>query len=176
MITRALSVLLLAWVLGFAIFAVTLPQPGDDTPTDAIIVVTGGAKRIERGLQLLEAGKARKMLISGVDRTVRPVELAAQYDKPMTLFDCCIVLGHEAVDTRSNADETAQWLKSGDYHTVRLVTTDWHMPRARFELQRALPADVRLRVDAVKSNPSLGVLLTEYNKYLLRRGAVLAGY
>jgi uncharacterized SAM-binding protein YcdF (DUF218 family) len=175
-IVRLLLALVLAWALGFALFAVTLPRPADDGATDAIIVVTGGAKRIERGIALLEADKAKRMLISGVDRTVRPVELAAQYDTPVALFDCCIDLGHEAVDTRSNAEETAGWLERRNYRTVRLVTTDWHMPRARFELERALPSDIELRPDAVRSDPGLRVLLVEYNKYLLRRGAVLAGY
>lgn len=176
MIRRLLSSLLLFWVLGFAVFAVTLPRPAADSRTDAIVVLTGGAARIERGLSLLQAGKAKEMLISGVDRTVRPHELALQYHVPVKLFDCCVDLGHEAVDTRSNAEEVAAWLDKSDYRSVRLVTTDWHMPRARFELRRALPDTIVLTGDAVKSDPGLRMLLTEYNKYLLRRAAVLVGY
>ena len=176
MIRRALSFMLLLWALGFALFAVTLPRPAPETRSDAIVVLTGGAARIERGLALLQAGKAKKMLISGVDRTVRPHELALQYHAPLKLFDCCIDLGHEAVDTRSNADEVAAWLDKSDYRSVRLVTTDWHMPRAKFELRRALPETILLTGDAVKSDPGLRMLLTEYNKYLLRRAAVLVGY
>jgi hypothetical protein len=58
---------------------------------------------------------------------------------------------------------------------VRLVTTDWHMTRARFELSRQIGGDVVLIGDAVPSNPSFTELFTEYNKYLLRRAAVLVG-
>jgi len=61
------------------------------------------------------------------------------------------------------------------FRSLRLVTTDWHMPRARFELSRRLGAGVAVTGDAVESNPSFAQLFTEYNKYLLRRSAVLVG-
>ena len=175
MIVRLLAVCLLGWMLGFIWFAVLLPQPLDSRPTDAIVVLTGGAGRIDRGIALLEAKTAKRMLISGVDRSVRPGELAAEYDTPEALFACCITLGREAIDTRSNAIETARWLERRDYKTVRLITTDWHMRRAALELRQALPERVAIVYDAVPSRPSLTILVREYNKYLLRRGAALLG-
>ncbi|HAF41721.1 MAG TPA: hypothetical protein DCG90_08145 [Sphingobium sp.] len=175
MIVRLAAVALLAWMLGFAWFAIFLPQPLDGRQTDAIVVLTGGAGRIDRGIALLEDGAAKRMLISGVDRSVRPVELAAQYQTPEQLFACCITLGREAIDTRSNAIETARWLERRDYKTVRLITTDWHMRRSALELRQALPGRVSIVYDAVPSRPSLTVLLREYNKYLLRRVAALIG-
>jgi uncharacterized SAM-binding protein YcdF (DUF218 family) len=174
-IVRLLAVSLLGWMLGFIWFAVLLPQPLDSRPTDAIVVLTGGAGRIDRGIALLEAKTAKRMLISGVDRSVRPGELAAEYDTPEALFACCITLGREAIDTRSNAIETARWLERRDYKTVRLITTDWHMRRAALELRQALPERVAIVYDAVPSRPSLTILVREYNKYLLRRGAALLG-
>ena len=175
MIVRLLAVSLLGWMLGFVWFAVFLPEPLDGRPTDAIVVLTGGAGRIDRGIALLQEGAAKRMLISGVDRSVRPGELAAQYDAPERLFSCCITLGREAIDTRSNAIETARWLERRDYKTVRLITTDWHMRRAALELRQALPGRVTIVYDAVPSRPSLTILLREYNKYLLRRAAALVG-
>jgi uncharacterized SAM-binding protein YcdF (DUF218 family) len=174
MIIRALSFLLLIYVLGYALFAVLLPKAAGDQRTDAIVVLTGGAKRIERGIELLERGRASRMLVSGVERTVRPVDLALEYQASEALFDCCIDLGRESVDTRSNAEETAQWLRRNKFKTVRLVTTDWHMPRARFELARQTD-DIEVLGDAIQSNPSFSQLFTEYNKYLLRRAAILIG-
>jgi uncharacterized SAM-binding protein YcdF (DUF218 family) len=174
-IVRLFAVTLLAWLLGFAWFAIFLPQPLDGRPTDAIVVLTGGAGRIDRGLGLLQEGAAERMLISGVDRSVRPSELAAQYDTPERLFSCCITLGREAIDTRSNAIETAHWLERRHFKTVRLITTDWHMRRAALELRQALPRHLTIIYDAVPSRPSLTVLLREYNKYLLRRAAALVG-
>ena len=175
MIVRAFSFLILLYALGYALFVVLLPAEADDRRTDAIVVLTGGAKRLERGLDLLERGRAERMLISGVERTVRPVELAERYQADEALFDCCVDLGRESVDTRSNADETGRWLGRHKFRTVRLVTTDWHMPRARFELSRRIGDDVELIGDAVSSNPSFRQLFTEYNKYLLRHAAVVVG-
>ena len=175
MIRRAVSAVLLLYVLGYALFAVRLPRPAGEHPTDAIVVLTGGAKRIERGLELMERKRAKRMLVSGVARTVRPEELAAQYRADEALFRCCIDLGRESVDTRSNAEEVARWMDRHKFRTLRLVTTDWHMPRAKFEIARQLPDGVALIGDAVESNPSFTQLFTEYNKYLLRRSAVLVG-
>jgi uncharacterized SAM-binding protein YcdF (DUF218 family) len=162
-------------MLGFAWFAIFLPQPLDGRPTDAIVVLTGGAGRIDRGLVLLQEGAAKRMLISGVDRSVRPSELAAQYDAPERLFSCCITLGREAIDTRSNAIETSRWLERRHFKTVRLITTDWHMRRAALELRQAVPGSLTIVYDAVPSRPSLTMLMREYNKYLLRRAAALVG-
>ena len=82
MITRFAAFIALVWALGFAWFAIFLPQPLDGRTTDAIVVLTGSGGRIDRGLELMQAGAAKRMLISGVDRSVRPHELAVQYDVP----------------------------------------------------------------------------------------------
>jgi uncharacterized SAM-binding protein YcdF (DUF218 family) len=175
MIRRILSLLILLYLLGYAFFVVALPKPANASPTDAIVVLTGGAGRIDRGLDLLEQHRAKRMLISGVARTVRPEDLAAQAGRDAALFECCIDLGRESVDTRSNAEETSRWMKRHKFKTLRLVTTDWHMPRASFELSRRVGDDVTIRKDAISSDPSFRQLFTEYNKYLLRHAAVLVG-
>jgi hypothetical protein len=137
-ILRIVSLVALAWALGFALFMLTLGKPLDPgVKTDAIVVPTGGAGRIDRGIAVLSAKSARRMLITGTDPTVRPIELAVQYKTPPRLFRCCIDLGHDAVDTRSNADETAAWVRQRGYKSVRLVTADWHMARAARTQQRA---------------------------------------
>jgi len=129
MIARLIGFLVILWALGFALFALTLPRPADDRQTDAIVVLTGGAGRLDRGIALLARHRARRLFVSGADRTVRKSELALRTHQPPALFDCCVDLGQESVDTRSNAVETAAWLRAHHYATVRLITTDWHMPR-----------------------------------------------
>ncbi|HYW16061.1 MAG TPA: YdcF family protein [Allosphingosinicella sp.] len=175
MIRRAISAVILLYLLGYVMFAVALPRPAGEQATDAIVVLTGGAKRIERGLDLMARNRAKRMLVSGVARTVRPEELAAQYRADDSLFQCCVDLGRMAVDTRSNAEEVARWMDKHKFKSMRLVTTDWHMPRARFELSRRLGGGIAVVGDAVESNPSFSQLFIEYNKYLLRRSAVLVG-
>jgi uncharacterized SAM-binding protein YcdF (DUF218 family) len=173
MIRRALSVMFLVWAIGFLWFAVALPKPAGDAVTDAVIVPTGGPGRIARGLEVLDQGWADKMLVSGVDREVRPQEFAAEFAVGPDQMACCVTLGFAAVDTRSNAAETAKWVAQNEVRSLRLVTTDWHMRRAAGELDRTLPDHVTVIRDAVPSNPELGTLFLEYHKLIASRAAGL---
>ena len=175
MIRRLIGLAALSWVLGFGLFMLLLPGPGDATKSDAIVVLTGGPGRIDRGLDLLQHHAAQRLLISGVAPEVRPRELAAKYHRPMALFVCCIDLGHQAIDTRSNADETAGWVRAHHYRSVRLVTSDWHLARARLELVAELGNDAQVIGDGVPSNPRFGLLIAEYNKLLIRWVALKLG-
>jgi uncharacterized SAM-binding protein YcdF (DUF218 family) len=174
MIRRLLSLLFLAWVIGFLWFVVTLPGPVSGTKTDAVIVPTGGAGRIPRGLEVLDQGLAAKMLVSGVDPEVKPGEFAAEFGVDAARMDCCVTLGFAAVDTRSNAAETAKWVAQNEVRSLRLVTTDWHMRRTASELDRTLPDHVTVIRDAVPSQPDFGTLFLEYHKLLASRAAGLA--
>lgn len=175
MIRRLIATAALLWALGFALFVVTLPGPADGEETDGVIVLTGGPGRLQRGLAVLREGKAKRMLISGVARQVTRHELEVAYHIPPALM-ARTDLGNESVDTRSNADEAKDWIDARHYRSIRLVTTDWHMPRARLELRRMTRDGLHILPDPVKSHPSFAVLLREYNKYLLRLGATVAGY
>lgn len=174
---RVVAFLALAYALGFVLFMLGLGRPLEGRRTDGIVVPTGGAGRIDRGLEILEAGEAKRMLVTGVDPSVRPRELAAVYQQvPRRLFDCCVDLGQEAIDTRSNADETAGWVRRHRFKSVRLVTSDWHMARARLELANALGDEVEIVGDPVRTNARFGMLASEYNKLMIRRAALLLGY
>ena len=100
------------YVLGFAFFAVTLggPAPDEAAKVDAIVVITGGKGRIERGIEVLEAGRARRLLVAGADPAVTKRDLVRRLGGHKRLVDCCVDLGSESVDTRSNAEETKRWL------------------------------------------------------------------
>jgi uncharacterized SAM-binding protein YcdF (DUF218 family) len=175
MIVRLFGVTLILWCLGFAAFMLTLPRALEGSTTDAIVVPTGGAGRIDRGIALLERRQAKRMLVTGVGPGVRDADLAREYRTSRALFGCCIDLGREAVDTRSNAEETAAWVKARRYRTVRLVTSDWHVPRAKMELGAAMGKGVLILGDGVPSSPRLGTLVNEYNKLILRRIALWLG-
>lgn len=175
MIWRVSAFLVILWGLGFALFMMSLGKPEEGRTTDAIVVLTGGNGRMDRGLTLMRLRAAKRMLVSGVDPKVRRSELAARYPDARDVFGCCVDLGHEAIDTISNAQETAAWVREHHYRTVRLVTSDWHMPRARLELSYALGRDIELIGDPVATNPRFGTLLIEYHKYLVRAGALMLG-
>jgi uncharacterized SAM-binding protein YcdF (DUF218 family) len=168
MLGRLFSFVILLWLLGFLWFAIALPRPQASGATDAAIVVTGGRGRVERGIAVLAAGRAKLLLVSGVDRQVTPAEFRHEYSVPPALMRCCVTLGFDAFDTRSNARESARWIAEHRVQSLRFITSDWHMRRARFELGRVLPPHVTVMEDAVPSQPSLRILFLEYNKLLLR--------
>jgi uncharacterized SAM-binding protein YcdF (DUF218 family) len=173
MILRFFSILLLFYVLGFLGFAVTLGAPAGDERTDAVIAITGGPYRIEHGIEVLSAGYAKRMLIAGTDPSVTKPDLVRRLGGKKKLVDCCVDLGSESVDTRSNAEEAKRWLVKHHYKSFRLVTSDWHMRRARYEFRRVMAGQFTIVPDAVRTQPSFTTLFGEYNKLLLRRMAVL---
>jgi uncharacterized SAM-binding protein YcdF (DUF218 family) len=174
MILRFGSLLLIIYGLGFALFGVTLGKPAkaDADKTDGIVVITGGSQRIEHGVEMLGAGKGKRMLVAGADPAVTKADLVRRLGGRKKLVQCCVDLGSESVDTRSNAEETRRWLERKGFKSVRLITSDWHMRRARYEFRRELKDDFKVVPDAVRSEPGFMTLFGEYNKYLLRRIAV----
>lgn len=170
MILRLSSLLLLFYALGFALFGVTLAAPAGAERTDAVVVLTGGPGRIERGIEVMAEGRAKRMLIAGADPSVTRRDLERRLGRSAErTLRCCVDLGSESVDTRSNAEEAKRWLDPRGYHSIRLITNDWHMRRAAFEFRKDLGEDYPIIEDAVPTRPRFLTLFGEYNKYLLRR-------
>jgi len=137
----AAGVAVAAWLAGLIWFAETIPETVDDpeSATDAIVVLTGGSQRIESGLKLFEAGKAKKLFISGVYHTVDVAELLRTARQSPESVQCCIVLGYAADNTFGNARETAVWMHNEGFTSLRLVTAAYHMRRSMLEFSRAMP-------------------------------------
>ena len=175
MFRRFAAFFLLVWAFGFVWFAVALPGPLGPRRTDAAIVLTGSSGRIEHAIAVLRSGQTPRLLVSGVDREVKPREFQVQYKVPSALMKCCITLGYAAFDTRSNAIEAGDWIVANNAKSVRLITADWHMRRAVLEIRRELPPGVALYRDAVPSQPSLATLFLEYHKLIARKLTTLWG-
>ncbi len=175
MISRVAALLLLLYALGFMLFAFTLgrPAPSRAAAADAAVVLTGGSGRIEHGMAVLRAGKAKRLLVAGADPSVTKADIARRLGRGSgRLLSCCVDLGSESVDTRSNAEEAGRWLAKHRFRSVRLITSDWHMRRARYEFEKGLGGRYLLESDAVRTAPRFLTLFGEYNKYVLRRLAV----
>lgn len=136
-----LLLLALGWAGGFVWFALDLPQRIDDPAarTEAIVVLTGGSKRLSEGLTLLSQGRAQKLFVSGVHRGVDVAELLRATQQSPQEVQCCIALGYDADNTAGNAAETARWMKEQNFQSLRLVTAGYHMPRALAEFRAAMP-------------------------------------
>jgi uncharacterized SAM-binding protein YcdF (DUF218 family) len=168
----------LVWAAGFAWFlAAALREPSPPPVADGIVVLTGGAERVETGLHLLAAGQGRLLLVTGVGGAGEFAGLAHRAGVDPGLADRT-TLGHAALDTHGNALETAAWASRHGVRSLIVVTAGYHMPRALAELSRTLP-EVTLHPYPVLSpvlrngpDPaSLRLLAAEYTKYL----AVAAG-
>ncbi len=188
----AFLVLALIWASGLMAFATRVqhstPQP-DPPAADGIVVLTGANsnERIAAAVELLAAHRGRRVLVSGVDRRVSRAELRTASNTVRRLYDCCVDLGFNAVDTVTNARETAEWAKAMRYNSLIVVTTDYHMPRAMLELRAVMrPSQVALQSYAVptpilkvrqwwRSPRAARLMVVEYCKYLaiLGREAVL---
>jgi 1-acyl-sn-glycerol-3-phosphate acyltransferase len=146
LLTRAVVVLaaLVGIVLaaGFVAFAMSIA--GARVPAGAraegIVVLTGGGGRIDGALHLLAEGRARRLLISGVNPSVDIGALAGTVDKELEVaLACCVDLGRDARDTIGNAAETRDWARTKGYTSLIVVTSDYHMPRSMAELAEAMP-------------------------------------
>jgi uncharacterized SAM-binding protein YcdF (DUF218 family) len=175
----ALLALAVLWLGGLLWFAHSIPDEVSDPgrETDAIVVLTGGSLRVESGLQLLASGMAKKLFVSGVGAGVDVGELLRVAGQSPDRIACCIVLGHAADNTYGNAVETAAWMKREGFHSLRLVTASYHMPRSLLEFARAMP-EIEIIVhpvfpESVKQERwwawpgTASLIVGEYSKYLL---------
>lgn len=175
-VLRLLLAIPLLWLAGFIWFMLSLPEPVEtDLETDAIVVLTGGPGRLAHGVELLRAGQAERLFVSGVDRSVRPADLAAELGVEERLFTCCIDLGKHAENTIGNGAEVAAWAEARGYSSVRVVTAADHMPRALQEIDQAAGGRLDLIADPVDAVGGLPSLATEYSKFAVRRAQRLVG-
>ena len=175
---------LLAWLGGLLYFASCIPDTvaSPEASTDAIVVLTGGSDRLQEGLRLLAAGKAKQLLISGVNREATLPDLLKRAQVPPQsipplLAACCITVGYQADNTAGNAREAADWMAARNLHSLRLVTADYHMPRSLLEFARAMPGITILPhpvfPEEVKREEwwlwpgTASLLVNEYHKYLV---------
>jgi uncharacterized SAM-binding protein YcdF (DUF218 family) len=162
-----------------------LATPQRVAPADGIVVLTGGALRVDQAVGLLKEGRAKRLLISGVNRNTSVGALSKLTETDRRWFDCCVDLDYDALNTIGNAEMTDQWARRQGFDALILVTSDYHMPRTLLEFERfAHVAVIRpypvARADlwmagAMPSGLGLKVLLTEYVKLLAARVRLAAG-
>ena len=186
----AILVVAMLWATGLFAFAARVghstpaPDPGR---AQGIVALTGPSPvRMAAAITLLQTGHGQRLLISGVNRMNNRDDIRrAARAVAGPIYDCCVDLGFEAVDTIGNAREAADWARARDYDQIIVVTADYHMPRALLELRGALP-HARLTAFPVTTGEvnirawwrrplEARRLMLEYTKYLviLTREAVL---
>ena len=128
------------WGIGFAWFDRAAHLPGTPPPhADGIVVLTGGADRIETALRLLADGHAPLLLVSGVARGADLAELTRRIQLDPAQVAGQVTLGRTATTTVGNGTETAHWAQEHGLRRLIVVTAGYHMPRALLEIRRGLP-------------------------------------
>jgi len=178
--------LLVMLIIGFIVFANGLAREPKAPAhvTDGITVLTGGVSRIDEAMKLMAQKQARRILITGVNRETTLEQLKSLTPQGAQYFDCCVDIDRAALNTIDNATQTARWVAENGYGSVIVVTSNYHMPRALAELERAMPGIELVPYPVVDNNVEVArwwefpgttkLLLSEYLKYLPALGRLWA--
>jgi uncharacterized SAM-binding protein YcdF (DUF218 family) len=162
---RIRALFLLALTAWLAATAVLFLWPNEDSPdrADAVIVLSGSrAYRLPRALELMRAGVARTLVISnGRDPRWRQAHrLCTNGDSRFRVI--CFVPDPDS--TQGEAEGVGRIAAERDWRSLVVVTSRFHITRARMLFERCFDGDV----DAVGADsPSLYLplnLLGEWGK------------
>ncbi|MEM6463420.1 MAG: YdcF family protein [Pseudomonadota bacterium] len=162
--------------LRFSRDVIRLEPPANLASADGIVVLTGGSQRIERAVELMDTGHAQRLLISGVFPSTTAEQIQRLTQAEPALFECCVDIDHDALDTIGNAEETAAWIERHGYHDVIVVTSNYHMPRSLMLLRRVdsdtnyipypvIVTDLR-SLQWLEEPAAIRLLFAEYVKYV----------
>jgi len=166
----------LVWLFGLVWFNTRINAYEADTTThtDAIVVLTGGRNRIAEAVNLLNDGLADKLFISGVPRDVSLRDISKREDVHIATTRE-IALDKKSTNTIENATEACAWIADNNIKSIRLVTSNYHIPRA-WEEFNALNHDILIIPHAVYSDKvtsnvfsnwgTFALIASEYNKFL----------
>ncbi len=146
---------------------------------DGIVVLTGGTSRVTDALELLAAHRGKRLLITGVNPGTTTNDISRQVTGYGRILACCVDLDYSAINTLGNAVQARRWAINRGFHSLIIVTSAYHMPRALAEIAHQLPevtlipfpvVSDRLRVEPWwASGATTKLVLSEYLKYLFAR-------
>lgn len=166
----------IVWFAGFLAFnyRINSYKTDEQTKTDAIIALTGGKNRIAEAVRLMKRGLAGKMFISGVQKDISLKEISRIQKVDMPQFGK-IELENRSTNTVENAIETSDWIRKNQIKSIRLVTSNYHIPRSMEEFRSQNP-QIKIVLHPVysdnvssqwwKNRGSFCLIASEYNKFL----------
>ena len=155
-----------------------------DDMAEAVVVLTGGKGRVEAGLDLLEKGRGNSLIITGVHEDS---SLDAIFtNKIAKHLRGRIILEKKAKSTYENAIEVRRILDSTNRRSMILITSGYHMVRARYIFSRVMPKGIKVSTYAVATSnfdeerwwdgKGLGLVVLEFVKYRWYRFWFAVGY
>jgi uncharacterized SAM-binding protein YcdF (DUF218 family) len=174
----AIAVLSLAAGFGWFLWNLPADEIVLQRDADGIVVLTGGASRISDAIELLAAGRGKRLLISGVNRATTSGEISRLNPEYGRMVSCCVDFDR-SLNTLGNAIETKHWAESRGFRSLIVVTSNYHMPRAIAEISHQLPDVALLPFPVIAEKPhaepwwmhgaTMRLMLSEYLKYVVAR-------
>jgi uncharacterized SAM-binding protein YcdF (DUF218 family) len=132
------GLLLVAPVAGFFLFLAEVQGSSGKKleKADVIVALSGDPRRIEIAVDLLKKGFGSRLIIVGQDNQ-QEVELLHKSDP--SLFTCCVQVDHSSKNTAQDAQLVSKLIGRRTINTILLVTSSFHLPRAKNELEHVLP-------------------------------------
>jgi uncharacterized SAM-binding protein YcdF (DUF218 family) len=177
-VAGAVAALVMAGGFGWFLWNLPADEIVLQRNADGIVVLTGGASRISDAIELLAAGRGKRLLISGANRATTSVEISRLNPDFENIVSCCVDFDR-SLNTLGNAIETRHWAQSRGFRSLIVVTSSYHMPRAMAEISHQLP-DVALLpfpviADKLHAEPwwargtTMKLMFSEYLKYMMAR-------
>jgi len=176
----ACSAAALALAAGFAWFVCNVPveEVRVGQSADGIVALTGGASRIPDAIELLASGRGQRLLISGAYHATNSQEISRLNPEFEKWVRCCVDIDR-SINTLGNAIEIKRWVEQNRFHSLIVVTSNYHMPRALAEITHQLP-DIALlpfpviarrqRVEPWWANSATArLMISEYVKLIFAR-------
>jgi uncharacterized SAM-binding protein YcdF (DUF218 family) len=139
-VVALVAILLVAWLVA-TVRIVFLPVEDDPGKADAVVVLSGSKhERLDRGLELVREGVAPTLVISGGFDARQPVANRLCREGGDGFAVACFTPDPDS--TKGEARTVAALARKHGWQRVLLVTSRFHVTRARMLFDRCLDADV----------------------------------
>lgn len=144
---------------------------------DAIVVLAGGKGRVDEGVKLYRAGRAKYLIFIGVDPSVRKSDLYRP--QPGDPSSDRVILENASRNTLENAIYGRDVILHQKVSSVLLITSRYHMKRSAILFRNALPKELTIYPYPVDTKNlkeawwnhgnSFQLLFSEFYKYSMFR-------
>lgn len=137
--------------------------PWKVSENEAIVVLAGDVRRIPKAVELVRARQSPLLVISGAGRGVSKLDLVNQQGDAITHVQQTwekIVIESRSESTVENAREAKRILSPRGIKEIILVTSDYHMPRARNIFELVYPG-VRYWLYSIPSRPTVSTFFSK---------------
>ncbi|MBI5286071.1 MAG: YdcF family protein [Deltaproteobacteria bacterium] len=148
----------------------------DGMEVDVIVALAGGMGRLEEGMKLLASGRARYLILAGLDRDANLDAIFFRQDIKAMVDPSRIILEKGSESTYENALRVKGIVEDKGFKSITLITSTYHIKRAYYTFIHILPKGVHISPHPVstpnfiemswwRDGRSIGILVLEFLKF-----------